>query len=208
MEWNYYYSGTCLPEWLNRPWAFPRSPVDLWFSLHWGIVPWCQPSHCWPGETSHVLLPCVFQRPAEGIGPWRGSHLIPPWQMAPQFLFGARLVYCLSWKRWRKEQPAFVSLHFFGLLYSIFQIYKHGLYANLKSHQVRVRLFHTSLCSLSVNFCNTPMVSLWNWLVRGSPTGCTVPTGNIQWQLWLINLCFEVRIQVSEDLITFNDGIC
>lgn len=49
--------------------------------------------------------------------------------------------------------------------------------AQLKSHQVRVRLLHTSLCSLSVNFCNTPAVSFWKWLLRGSPTGCTVPTG-------------------------------
>lgn len=48
--------------------------------------------------------------------------------------------------------------------------------AQLKSHQVRVRLLHTSLCSLNVNFCNTPVVSFWKWLIRGCPTGCTVPT--------------------------------
>lgn len=66
-------------------------------------------------------------------------------------------------------------LQFLGCFWVHFSNMAHNP-AQLKSHQVRVRPLHTSLCSLSVNFCNTPVVSFWKRLIRGSPTGCTVPT--------------------------------
>ena len=44
------------------------------------------------------------------------------------------------------------------------------------AHQVLERPFHTSLCCFNIIFCNTPTISFWKWLVRGSPTGCTAPT--------------------------------
>lgn len=102
--WSKMMNQVKVPVRQNRPWAFPRSPVDLWFSLHWGIVLRCQPSHCWPGGTSHVWPPCMFQRPAEGTGLWWASHQIPPRQTAPCSPFGARLVSCPSWGRWWKIQ--------------------------------------------------------------------------------------------------------
>lgn len=66
-------------------------------------------------------------------------------------------------------------LQFLGCFWVHFSNMAHNP-AQLKSHHVRVRPLHTSLCSLSVNFCNTPVVSFWKRLIRGSPTGCTVPT--------------------------------
>lgn len=64
------------------------------------------------------------------------------------------------------------------MLYPIFCLF-------LVTHQLRVKLFHTSLYSLKVNFCSTPTSTFLDVLVRASPTGWTAPEERIYVQKYI-----------------------
>lgn len=44
------------------------------------------------------------------------------------------------------------------------------------TYHERERPLQTNLCSFNVNFCKTPTTSWWDWLLKDSLTGLTVPS--------------------------------